>query len=209
MDVTNVEDILIKNCVFHNCSTNTEKPQFHGNSGAVSISYFPVKASDNASFFFNQLRSIALISDCIFTDNQAILPPGISESQLTEALNNNTYHGRGGGLGIYVQENIRNVSVKIQDCLFENNFADSFGGGLYLNIDGQNSTHYFTVERSNFTRNSVAGDSSYGGAVQVALLIQNIDFLPTEITFRGCYFEGNHAAFGGGLSTVQVDIYIV
>ncbi len=169
----------------------------------MSIAYFPFQES---VMFRNQPRPFVMISDSIFTDNRAILPPGISQSQLNEALNNNTYHGRGGGVGIFVQENTRNVSVTVRDCLFDANYADAFGGGLYLNIAGQNTTHYFTVERNNFTRNRVEGDSSYGGATHLALTIRNIDYLPTEIKFVECYFEGNHASFGGGLSTVQVQV---
>ncbi len=205
VDISNVINIEITDCYFNDCSTNTEKPKFHGNSGAVSVAYFP---QSDATFLSNRTNPFLSISNSIFTNNRAILPPGISQSQLDEALNNNIYHGRGGAVGIYVQENVRNVSVKICDCLFDNNNADSFGGGLYLNINGQNTTHSFVVEDTNFTRNSVNGEGGFGGAVQIALLIQNIGYPPTEIEFIRCHFEGNNGSYGGGLSSIQVRWFV-
>ncbi len=204
--MSNINTIEIMDCYFNNCSTNTEKPQFHGNSGAVSVSYFP---QSNITVLSNQTRPFLSISKSIFTNNRAILPPGISQSQLNEALNNNIYHGRGGAVGIYVQENVRNISVTIHDCLFDNNDAESFGGGLYLNIDGQNTTHSFKVEGTNFTNNSVKGEGGFGGAVQIAFLNQNIDYPPTVMEFIRCHFEGNTGSYGGGVSSVQVRWFVV
>ncbi len=112
-------------------------------------------------------------------------------------------------MGIFVQESsLRNISFLIQGCLFDGNFAESFGGGLYLYVAGSKTNHTFTVENSTFTRN-VAGKGSFGGGLQVAMLIQNLDRPPTRFDFIGCHFEDNMADYGGGLSTVQVSTCIV
>ena len=119
-------------------------------------------------------------------------------------MNQNIYYGRGGAVGIFVQESLRNVSFIVEDCLFDRNLAESFGGGLYLYLDGVNTHHNFTVKNNNFTRN-VAGKGSFGGGLQLALLIQNLNTEPSRLDVIGCHFQQNVADYGGGLSTVQVN----
>ena len=201
MDLFNIDTIEIRDSVFDNCSTNIGKSRNRGNAGALSIAYYTLTPPSNLS------QPTASIVNCVFTGNKAILPPGLSRTQLNQALNNNIYHGRGGAVGFFVQESYKNVSVRIEDCQFDNNFADSFAGALYLNLAGENTTHPFQIRETNFTRNS-AGEGSYGGAVQIALLIQNINHAPSQFDFTSCHFEGNLAEYGGGLSAVQVGVLI-
>ena len=200
VDLFNINTIEIRDSMFNNCSTNIGKSRNRGNSGALSIAYYTLTPPSNLS------RPTASITNCVFTGNKAILPPGISRSQLNQALNNNNYHGRGGAVGLFVQESYKNVSVRIEDCQFDSNYADSFAGALYLNLAGENTTHTFQIRGTNFTGNS-AGEGSYGGAVQIALLIQNIDHAPSQFDFTSCHFEGNLAEYGGGLSAVQVGAF--
>ncbi len=206
VDLLNMNNIEIENCVFDNCSTNVGKDQYRGNSGAVSIAFLSTEGEDLA--VANTTLPFTLITNSVFTNNKAILPPEQSTAQINQALNNNIYFGRGGSVGIFVQESsLRNISFLIQGCLFDGNFAESFGGGLYLYVAGSNTNHTFTVENSTFTRN-VAGKGSFGGGLQVAMLIQNLDRPPTRFDFIGCHFEENVADYGGGLSTVQVSRYL-
>ncbi len=204
VDLFNVDNIVINQCIFDSCSTNIGKDRYRGNSGAVSISYLSTDVQKpllNASF---SATPLTLITNSVFINNKAILPPGQSTTQINQALNNNIYSGRGGGVGIFVHEStLRNISFLIQGCVFDRNFAESFGGGLYLYAAGKDTNHTFTVEDNVFTRN-IAGEGSFGGGLQVAMLIRNLNSPPTRFDFTRCHFEDNLAAFGGGLSTVQV-----
>ena len=205
VDLFNVYDINIKDCLFNNCSTDIGKDQFRGNSGAVSIAYYSLDADDGGTDIADPVGSI---SNCNFTNNRAILPPGKSRTQINQALNQNIYYGRGGGVGFFVQESLRNISFVIEDCLFDRNFAESFGGGLYLNINGVNTHHNFTINNNNFTRN-VGGKGSFGGGLELALLIQNVDIPPSRFDIIACHFQENVADYGGGLSAVQVSKQIL
>ena len=203
IDLFNVYDINIKDCLFNNCSTDIGKEQFRGNSGAVSIAYFSLDAEASSNDRTDIAEPVGIISNCNFTNNRAILPPGKSRTQINQALNQNIYYGRGGAVGFYVQESLRNVSFVIEDCLFDRNLAESFGGGLYLNIDGVNTHHDFILRNNNFTRNT-GGKGSFGGGLQLALLLQNVDIPPSTFNISGCNFQENVAEYGGGLSAVQV-----
>lgn len=169
----------------------------------MSISYLSNDTQTPLNVPFSA-TPFASITNSIFTNNRAVLPPGQSTAQINQALNNNIYLGRGGSVGIFVHEStLRNISFLIQECVFDGNFAESFGGGVYLYVAGSNTNHTFTVEDNVFTKN-IAGDGSFGGGLQVAMLIQNLNSPPTRFNFTRCHFEENVAAFGGGLSTVQV-----
>ena len=102
--------------------------------------------------------------------------------QIDLALNNNYYYGRGGGAGIFINGDVTNITTEIEDCLFLENYADSFGGGLYLNTNGNETHHNFIIRRCNFTSN-LAGPTSFGGGIQVAMLIRNQLSSPTTYAF--------------------------
>lgn len=91
----------------------------------------------------------------------------------------------------------------MQNCTFVDNYAASFGGGAYFYVNGKETHHNFSVRGCNFTKNS-GGKGSFGGGVQVPLLIQNQGSPPCNLEFVQCVFDGNLADYGGGLSTVQV-----
>lgn len=175
------------------------KEQYRSNSGGLAIAYHT-----NDTAYFNSSRTPWIqVTDCVFKNNEALLPGANSQQQINQALNNHFYFGRGGGLGIFLDEFSIDITVDIQQCWFDDNYAESFGGGLYIYIDGNDTQHKFTVSECNFT-NNVAGMGSFGGGLQVALLIRNTHSEPSQLDFIHCNFIGNAAHFGGGLSTVQV-----
>ncbi len=102
--------------------------------------------------------------------------PSISNCVITDN-SNNTW---GGGMFI-----INNSSPTITDCAIKNNSA-SRGGGM-LN-DGYNTTLFNCV----FSDNSA---SEVGGAI--------LNFADSNVTARGCLFNGNTAAVGGGIYSYQ------
>ena len=183
---------------FHNCTAMSEKAQFRSNSGGLSIAFH----TNDTVYFNSSLDPRVQVIGCVFTQNQVQLPRDNAQQQINQALNNHYFLGRGGGLGISLDEYFIDISVTVDSCHFEKNFAESYGGGLYLYLDGSGTQHNFTVRNCNFTNNS-AGNNSFGGGLQVALLIRN-GIKPSRLYFHQCHFFRNTASFGGGMSTVQV-----
>ena len=200
LDLFNIGLLEINHSNFSSCITDVAKAQYRGNSGAVSIAYY-TPPDTNKTVITPQ--PVVHITGCLFWNNSAFLPPQLSSQQINLALNDNSFFGRGGGLGIFIQESAKNVSTFVQNCTFVENFADSFGGGAYLYISGNESHHNFSVVDCNFTGNS-AHMGSFGGGIQVAMLIQNRQSPPCNLEFVRCLFDNNMADYGGGLSTVQV-----
>ncbi len=184
--------------MFFNNTAAEGTGQYRANSGGLSIAYH--------SLYSNKMRSgypLVRITESTFWSNRALLPMQRSFQELNLALNNHSYFGRGGGLGIFIDESYTNVSTEIDNCTFVENYADSFGGGLYLYVAGNETHHDFTVSNCSFTSNE-AGEGSFGGGVQLTFLIRNLNSLPSTCIFTKCSFSNNFAQFGGGLSTTQV-----
>ena len=174
VDLLNCRNIIVENSLFDNCSSSADKAQFRGNSGGLSISYNETSYSTEPP--------LVCITNSRFTYNKANLPLDCSMEQIDLALNNYYYYGRGGGAGIFINGDVTNITTEIEDCLFLENYADSFGGGLYLITNGNETHHNFIIRRCNFTNNS-AGPTSFGGGVQVAMLIRNQLSSPTTYAF--------------------------
>lgn len=176
-----------------------QKDQYHANSGGLGIAYH----TNETAYYNMSLLPSVIVTECEFTNNSASLPEASSQQQINQALNNHIYFGRGGGFGVFLDEYFIHIEVTVEKCRFESNYAESFGGGLYIYIDGSNTSHKFTVTDSNFTSN-MADEGSFGGGIQVALLIRNARRDPSQLYFTRCCFIRNTAWFGGGLSSVQV-----
>lgn len=196
LDLSNVLQIDLEDTLFRDCISSNGSEQFRGNGGAVSIAYH------NASF--NSTKPTLTVTNCSFINNSAFLPIS-SGDERRSALTTNLFLGRGGAMNIVPQGPLANVTAFIRDTTFLNNSAETFGGAVFLSISGMNTYHNFTFERCNFTNNT-AGNTSFGGGIQIAFLINNLESPPTRINFKDSYFEGNFAYFGGGLSAVQVSI---
>ena len=199
MDIFNCWIVEVEFSTFFNCSTSSKKEQFRSNSGGLSIAYHTY---NDTVYFNSSLRPRVSVTDSVFVGNQAILPGG-NIQQINQALNNHIYLGRGGGFGLFLDEYIVNIDANIERCQFMKNYAESFGGGLYLYIDGSRTHHNFTVKNCIFSQNA-AYSNSFGGGLQVALLIRNVYSEPSRVYVVGCNFTENAAHFGGGLSIVQV-----
>ncbi|CAI8022048.1 hypothetical protein GBAR_LOCUS12974 [Geodia barretti] len=199
VDIFNCQTVQVEDTVFFKNSAMLQKEQYHANSGGLGIAYHT-----NATAYFNtSLPPSVTVTDCEFTHNRVSLPEASSQQQINQALNNHIYFGRGGGFGVFLDEYFVNIVVTIERCRFESNYAESFGGGLYIYIDGASTSHNFTVSDSNFTSN-MADEGSFGGGIQVAFLNRNTRHGPSQLEFSHCRFVGNTAWFGGGLSSVQV-----
>ena len=105
-------------------------------------------------------------------------------------------------MGIIPQDAYFNVRARLANNVFQQNHADTFGGGLFLFIDGIETSHNFLIENCTFLSNEAV--RNFGGGVHLALLLQNLLSAPTRVTIVGSKFEDNHANFGGGFCVIQV-----
>ena len=115
--------VAITDSSFIGNNVSTYNERFRADSAGLAVAYnlhqFP---SSNPTLELEQ---------CQFINNIASISSDQS-NQINNALNNNTYPARGGGLAIIISEAYANVSVSIKDSIFMKNYAKSFGGAFFL-----------------------------------------------------------------------------
>ena len=84
----------------------------------------------------------------------------------SRAVIGNNYSGRGGALGIFINEPIVSAAVEmvIDRCNFTNNKAAAYGGAVYLTSNQLSSGHNLTLTNSKFDHNFAANGG--GGIAQ-------------------------------------------
>ena len=196
---------------FHNCTALKEKAVLQGsNSAGISLFYNMKDTTNETLLYFNaSLCAWIRIKGCVFTQNFAGNPNNITnqnQHEINKLINSvtktfvNFY--RGGGLGIFVRENYTNISITIDRCHFEDNFAYLFGGGLYVNSRGSEQRN-LTVSNCTFTGNSVSKFGA-GGGLHITMRVRGSLNNPSQFHFRYCHFVHNRAQYGGGMNIVQV-----
>ena len=96
---------------------------------------------------------------------------------------------------MFSNESRYSLNVTISDCVFEQNYARSFGGGIYLLPGGVTTRHKMLVQRSRFDSNS-AGIGA--GGVQVTYINNGLPSDPLLVTIVDCQITNNRASFNGG-----------
>ena len=185
LDVYNCQNVTITDVVVQNNSgTGRLIEPFRGNSGGIAIGY-----NSLPNDYFNPMVQI---SNSVFQNNRA---NGFRTPNRAVAAN--IYLGRGGGLGVFLNESLHNLTLIISDCLFENNSVRLFGGGLFILTQSHpNNQLNMLVERSVFQRNN----ASYGGAgVQLSYLNSGSNGSPHTVLFRQCNFVNNRGSAGSGI----------
>ena len=107
-----------------------------------------------------------------------------------------TFTGRGGGVAL-VFNAISNVTVTIELTKFEENFANGFGGGLFILIDGISANQSFDISNNHFLSNT----ARFGGAAiffGYLSSISNTDI--STIAIKDCWFIRNRRGFVGAIS---------
>lgn len=124
----------------------------------------------------------------------------------SETIMGNSFPGRGGALGIFVNEPIKDTAVEIliDGCTFTNNTADTNGGAVYMISHGLSSGHNFILTNSVFDRNYAAING--GGFVQSSTKTGNFSndtiFTPSHYHIANCNFTQNSADFGGAVGLI-------
>ncbi len=133
-----------------------------------------------------------MVTGCTFRNNTSITPPD-ELGATTRLLTTFVFPGRGGGCSI-LMNTTSPANATVENCIFEDNSASVFGGGLYLGFSGY-SFHDIVVNNTRFVRNrsNSAGGLQYGfleGLEQgdsIILVVSNSEFVE------------NSARFGGGM----------
>ena len=187
--------------MFQNGSTPADNGSIRADSGGLALRYF----QPNISNFYACVYNCSFINGTVGRrlDAETILANFLSAG-VNSGLNQNRFTGRGGGMGVYINADNSSVTVTVRNCLFKNNYADLFGGGLYLFTGGKGSNHSVLVEGTHFINNSVA---AAGGAIQMALLVQNVGVPGSEFNYTNCTFISNGANYGGAVSAIQTYVF--
>lgn len=186
-DLYNNRNISITYSTFHdNQGTGISRYAFRGNTGAVAIGFNGVP--------MNYLEPKVFIFNCNFTRNRATASSLFRSS--SGAFFNQAFSGRGGGVGVFFNEDVHNVSVTITDNLFLGNYAQSFGGAVFLVVFNEGTHHTMDLERNIF--NSNVGRLG-GGAVQMTFISNGIAGEPHTTSFIDCLFQSNSGPSGGAV----------
>ncbi len=186
VDVYRSVMVYIGNCTFeHNGPVLVLKPQqYRGHSAGLSIGT-KEESTNNSGIHF-------MVTDCTFRNNTSNAPPD-NVGPTTRLYTTFTFPGRGGGCSMLMNTSFP-ANATIENCVFEENSAANFGGGLYLGFSGY-SSHNIAVNKARFVRNRCgsAGGLQYGFLEEVGreadivLLLTNSEFVK------------NTARFGGGM----------
>jgi len=197
LDVLDSLNFSMQNSVIRDGTTPAGNGSIRADSGGLALRYDRTGTTFSAS-----------LENCYFiggtagdrTDFETVLKDFLAEG-INSGINNNQFTGRGGGMGVYIRsDNNSFVTIEINNCSFMHNYAELFGGGLYLFVGGSDSNHSLVVRDTLFLNNSCAAS---GGAVQMALLIENVGYPGSQFNYTNCVFKNNHADFGGAISAIQ------
>ena len=187
LDIFNCQSTSLTNSSFlDNTGSGISNSSYRGNTGAVAIGFNNVPAHISSP----NVR----VSDCNFTNNSATENSVFRTS--SETFSSRIFSGRGGALGIFINESLHNISVVISDCRFKHNYARSFGGSMYFVFNGFNTQHTISVDRTHIVSNTaVLG----GGGIDIPYISNGLPGSPHTVSFTDCVFDRNKAVAGGGL----------
>jgi len=135
------------------------------------------------------------LSNCIFAENTSYVGGAVfitgQEAMNTDRVivNNCEFSGNRSALGTLRFQDLSNISF--QNTLIENNSSSGFGGGVVFG--NSNASFEDCIFRGNISETSIGG-GLFG--------FQNAanTFTDPTVVIRGCSFEENFAAFGGGFA---------
>ena len=186
-DIHNSLRVTVYHCLFiDNRGSGIVHEPYRGNTGGLSITYNNIDPVAATSPFVN-------VSECNFTNNSAApAPDSLRTSDQTFGVGILT--GRGGGMAVFVREDVFNVSALISNCYFSHNNARSYGGGMYILLDGKGS-HMAFVEDNLFKSNTAV----MGGGAIILVGKRIVKNAPHSFMVKGCEFKENSSPVGGGL----------
>ena len=177
--------MVVSNCIFsNNTNLGIGNRSYSGNAGGMAIGY-----DENNEPEYNQADGSSNF-----------------QREASLLLKQRVFKQRGGGIAFYFGTRSSRARIEILRSSFVGNFARSAGGGLYVNLLGENSSHVINIRDCNFTSNS-----AFIGAGMVTFYnpVINNFVLPTEIlahtvSIVNCTFANNAGQYGGAVSNIQL-----
>ena len=188
----------MSSCIFsNNTNLGLGNRSYSGNAGGMAIGY----DENNEAGYHPNIK----ITDSIIEYNQA---SGSSNFQREASLllKRRVFKQRGGGIAFYFGTRSSSAHIEILRCSFIGNYARSAGGGLYINLLGENNSHIIVIRECNFTSNSAyigAGMVTFYNPVTNASLL-SAEILAHTVSIIDCIFVGNSGQYGGALSNIQL-----
>ena len=187
-DIFNVPSIYITDSTFtNNTGTGISRVPFRANTGAVSLGFNNIERNLT-------LQPLISVSRCNFTGNNASAANAFTTT--TSAFFNRIFTGRGGGLGISINESRYNITAMISDNRFVGNYARSFGAGIFMVIFSEGTQNLMLVRRNVFVDNFALLGA--GGLVMTFFSI-GLDTAPHTLNISDCLFRGNSGESGGAV----------
>ncbi len=192
LDILNCESVTLNRVLLQdNVGTGTFMQSFRGNTGALSLSYqnYPT------AFHPPNIK----LCNCQFINNRADATENLLSTN--EALSRNIFTGRGGSIGIFINEHRNDVSVHIEDSAIVDSYARSLGGGVFMIINGRLPTQHIV----NFIRTNISSSNALvaGSGVFLGYLSATDTVLtPHSVVFKQCNFVNNTGFSGGGVYIV-------
>ncbi len=192
LDILNCESVILNCLLFEdNIGTGTFQESFRGNTGALSLSF------QNYPQTFSTPR--IKLNNCQFINNRAEATENFLSTN--EALSRNIFTGRGGSIGIFINEHMSDVNIHIEDSAIVNSYARSLGGGVFMIINGQlPRQHVVNFIRTNISLSyaQVAGSGVFLGYLSATDTV----LTPHSVLFEQCNFVNNTGFSGGGVYIV-------
>ena len=187
MDIYNCHNILVFQCTFENNGPViiVKNDPWRGHAGGLSIAY-------NYDKPLNGTTISAVIAKNTFINNSAW---SLSQNKRTTSLllTQFVFTGRGGGCSININSHTA-INVTIRNCIFTNNNALYYAGGLYL-VFKTVSGHIATVSDSQFIENQTPGGA---GGMNIGFVSGGRDAIANKVFVLGLLFRKNKALFGSG-----------
>ncbi len=201
LEISNSPVIVVESCQFtNNTSEGIGKTAYSGNSGGLSIGF----NNNNRSAIFQSILPQIRVKDTEFIDNNATAAMDF-QYDVSFVLKKNIYNQRGGGMAIYLGAPNYQAQVLVQNCFLKGNNARDSGGGIYMNIQGDNNNHSINIMDTDFIDN-VGPDGGGLEITQYSGISANVRHHIVNIV--NCQFWGNKGRFGGGFKSIQVFTYL-
>ena len=188
LDIYNCVTVNVTFCLFeyNGPAAVVKTDNFRGHSGGLSLAYSSLASSARFS-----------VRNCNFSNNTA--DPSSLGNQRTpsQALQQRIFTGRGGGLAILIR-GTDPVTGSVDNCIFTDNRARSFGGGLYTVQSGL-SNHTINVSDSLFIGNSA---ETGAGGMLTGFIDGGGSRNSNKLIAVSCTFLRNMSPHGGAIMSL-------
>ena len=196
MNMYNCKDVTVSSSTFEN---NHAQSVFTDLPNRVSAGGLSITIYGNLTHSVRQGAFSHTVHNCTFSNNSANSSVATAESGTI--LAGGHINDRGGGMAIFVLNPLV-VMISISKCIFIDNFAPLFGGGLYLVFPELATDGHFIAADSYFEEN----EAEYGGGItlgaaflQTGVTENEALILEEMVTFTRNIFVKNRAAVGGAM----------